>query len=140
MEDEQSRTYHGKKSAGVLPYCIHSKKFLIGLRSDICHEPLTWNLFGGAIDQGEDEIEAVLRELEEEISCNDFISLDHIHLYQDESFSYSSYVGYFTEEFIPILNFEHIDYKWVSLEELKAEADLHFGLRSLVDLGLLDDL
>ena len=140
MINEPSRIYHGKKAAGVLPYCIKTKKFLIGLRSELCHVPLTWNLFGGAIDQGEDEIEAVLRELEEEISHNDFIDLKHVHLYEHGSFTYSSYIGIVDEEFEPLLNWEHIDHKWVSLEELKSEADLHFGLKVLADLGLLDEL
>lgn len=71
---------------------------------------------------------------------NNFINLKHIHLYEDGLFTYSSYIGIVNEEFIPILIWEHIDHKWVSLEELKSEADLHFGLKGLVDLGLLDEL
>jgi 8-oxo-dGTP pyrophosphatase MutT (NUDIX family) len=63
-------TYWGTIGAGIVPFCVNTKRFLIGLRSGYVMEPHTYGGFGGKldIDEGVDEtIEiAAKRELSEE--------------------------------------------------------------------------
>ena len=44
------KKFWGTIGAGILPYCVKTKKYLVLLRSDEVLEPLTWGLIGGKLD------------------------------------------------------------------------------------------
>lgn len=66
---------HG--AAGVLPWAIWRGRLyvLLGLRGRHVQQPGTWSVPGGALEDGEDERAAALRELHEEIAGLDGIEL-----------------------------------------------------------------
>ena len=53
-------SHYGNIGSGILPYCNTTKRFLVGLRSQECHTPHTWGLFGGKIDDYDIDEEVTL--------------------------------------------------------------------------------
>lgn len=124
--------YWGSIGAGIVPVCIKTKKFLIGLRSSYVLEPHTWGGFGGKldIDEGVDEAieEAAIRELKEETRYNGEIQLIKGYVFKDKNFEYHNFIGEVEEEFKPILNWENDRAVWMTYDELLELPNKHFGL------------
>lgn len=78
-----------------------------------------WEFPGGKIEHGEEPKETLKREIEEEMSCsiivNDFI-VRSIYSYDFGDIALSTYFCEI-ENGYPVLN-EHVDMKWLSVEEL----------------------
>lgn len=122
----------GSLGAGIIPFCENTQKFLIGHRSAYVLEPYTWGGFGGKldIDEGIDETieEAAKRELEEETGYGDEITLIKGFVFKERNFEYHNYIGIVKEEFIPRLNWENKDARWMTYEQLLRLSPKHFGL------------
>lgn len=127
--------FWGNRGAGVLFLARDTGRILFPFRSKKVEQPNTWGTFGGAIDPGEDPLEAAVREAEEESQKK--ISKKHddiIPLFVFKSptttFRYYNYLVVVDSEFKPKLNWETEDYKWVRFNEWPSP--LHFGVEELL--------
>lgn len=85
--------------------------------------PNKWDVVAGKIEDGEMPIKALHREVEEEIGINNFIILEEKeeqYTFAELSYHVHLYLCKILEEKI-ILNKEHTEWKWVTLEQLKKE-------------------
>jgi 8-oxo-dGTP pyrophosphatase MutT (NUDIX family) len=86
------------------------------LRNDDRH-PDSWGLPGGKVDPGENLLECLLRECEEELgSMPEYDKLVPLEKFtsSDKSFVYHTFWCSVTQEFVPILNQEHSGYAWMT--------------------------
>ena len=129
------KKYWGNKGAGILPYCKKTNRFLLFLRSEKMHDcPNTWSTVGGKVDPHEKNKykKAALREMCEETKFCENIGLRLLYIFRDGTFSYRAYLGVVNEEFTPELNWENSDAKWVSMEEMMNQGDLHPGFMEML--------
>lgn len=95
--------------------------YLFLLRSDLVNHPLQWCLPGGHIEAGEDPIDALHRELGEEIG-RDLRDHEITKLTETEThephFIHRNYAIRVDGPFDPDLNWEHVDHRWATLEEM----------------------
>ena len=147
--NDSGDVFWGNLGAGMLPFSKSTKKFMVVFRSKYVNEPETWGIIGGKIDEDKNESieQALKREFNEETKfdiVNKFnkksytiedIELIHLYTFESEksTFKYYNYMGLLEEEFIPILDWENDDYKWLSLPELINLDNKHFGLETLLN-------
>ncbi|MCK9446723.1 NUDIX domain-containing protein, partial [bacterium] len=74
-ENYDNHNFFGKIGAGILPFCITTKRFLVALRSEYVDIPNRWNLWGGKVNYEENVEIAAKREFEEESGYNGDIEL-----------------------------------------------------------------
>jgi 8-oxo-dGTP pyrophosphatase MutT (NUDIX family) len=107
------------EGVGTFIYCTATQRYLFLLR-DSCKYSGTWGLAGGKIDAGEQVLDSLYRELDEELGY-DFTSTKVIPIEKFTSdnghFSYHTFLIPVNEEFVPLLNYEHRGYCWVALED-----------------------
>jgi len=84
--------------------------------------PLTWGFPGGRIEQGETPEQAAIRECQEEIGYTTAEALRLI----DWDDGFTTYGVDVPEQFVPVLNPEHLGYVWAPLASLPAP--LHPGV------------
>lgn len=105
--------------AGALIYCKATHRYLFLLRSNGTHAG-SWGLVGGKIEQGENIVTGLTREIAEELGgvIKD-AKLIPIEKFTSETnkFEYHTYVIKVDEEFVPELNREHRGYCWVQLDD-----------------------
>lgn len=92
----------------------------------------TWGLVGGKKEPTDaTAVEALKREIEEEIGCvpaiKKFVPLE-LFTSNDQNFQYNTYVIIIDEEFIPHLNKEHSGYCWVNYDHWPKP--LHQGVKN----------
>lgn len=126
----QSKQFWGDRGAGVIIQCAKTKRYLLGLRSQYVNEPNTWGTFGGMIDKGEDPLEAVRREIEEEIGVSQEIPIKLFDTFEKGTFKFYNFYGVVQNEFKPELDWENADARWFSKGDFPP--NLHFGLKRLV--------
>ena len=128
-ETDEPTHFWGDEAGGVLVYCSTTERYLILLRSGWVTEPNTWGIISGKLDDEENVQEAVLREAEEETGHK----LGHLipsFVFEKPNFKFHNFVSIVDEEFVPELNWENVNYKWVKLDEMPD--NLHFGLKLLL--------
>ena len=145
---ESATKFWGSEASGILPICTTTGKILIGLRNHWVNEPYTWGIFGGAIGlaHGGEEEEALSpednarKEMLEEIGYDGDMEIIESYIFQKENFKYYNFIGLVDTEFETDLEYdgeeEIIETKWLSLDELLAHPDLHFGVKSLINNAL----
>ena len=113
----------------VCAVIIKENKILIAQRSEKMKLPLKWEFPGGKLETEENEEEAIIREIKEELNIEIRPSKkisSHIHDYGSFKIKLIAYLCTFISGEIHLL--EHKDVKFVSLELLTeydlAEADL----------------
>ena len=133
-DNNNDEPFWGNFAAGVLPYSLTTKRFLINYRSIEVNEQHTWGVWGGKLDDNENIKEAVIREFDEESGYNKNIELIDAFIFKNHNgkFTYYNFIGLIENEFIPELNWESEDYKWATLNELYSHKNLHFGLKKLL--------
>ncbi|TAE38265.1 MAG: (deoxy)nucleoside triphosphate pyrophosphohydrolase [Runella slithyformis] len=104
---------------------------LAAQRSSLMSLPLKWEFPGGKVDEGETEIEALHREIMEELSVEIEIKQRLEPTFKDDELRNRvicliPYVAKLTSQ--PIILTEHAQYKWIALDNIKsldwAPADL----------------
>ena len=120
---------HG--AAGILLVNKSTSKVLLQLRAPWTHGGQTWGIPGGARDSHESDLEAALREIEEELG----ISQKSITVIHEQSFTihsgwkYHTVVGIVIEEISLAHNEESIEASWFAIDEVES-LDLHQGFAS----------
>mgnify|MGYP003630037112 FL=1 len=113
--------------SGALIYSLKTERFLFLLRNGNKNE---WGLVGGGVEDGETTWEGLQREIREEIGEREIIKTLPLETFvsNDGGFNYHTYMCLIEEEFVPILNDEHVGYAWVDWD--KWPKPLHRGLRN----------
>jgi 8-oxo-dGTP pyrophosphatase MutT (NUDIX family) len=107
-----------KIGVGTLIVATKTKRVLLSLRAPHKTHALTWALFGGMMEEGEQPKESLLRELSEEMNfIPDIEKIYPFDVYQskDKHFKYYSFVCIVEDEFIPELNNENCGYCWIDV-------------------------
>ena len=105
-------------SVGALFYSLSTHRYLFLLRNGQRHNG-HWGLVGGKAESNELPIQALKREIQEEIGDVGYrkvIPLEHFTS-DNEKFEYHTYLIPVESEFIPQLNHEHRGYAWTSIED-----------------------
>ena len=107
------------------------------LRSARESHPNTWVFAGGKVEQQETPIEALTRELQEELQLTKFKKIIPLHRYQSRSkdFVYDTYIVLVNKEFIPELNWENSGYAWTDIDSLPSP--LHPKTRKMISSSRL---
>ena len=118
------------KACGTLLLANNTKRLLFLLRDNDTHSN-TWGLVGGKVEDSETVMQALTREIKEEIGkdliINKTIPLE-LFRSDDGNFEYHTFICMIDEEFIPILSDEHKGYCWCAVDSFPKP--LHPGLYS----------
>lgn len=125
--------YWGTTGAGILPFCLSTKRFLIPKRSQEVMHGGTYGVWGGKIESDENPEDAAKREFYEETKSNVSMDLLEAHIFVDGEFKYHNFIGLVEEEFEPKLNWETSSFEWLTYQEVIALPNKHFGLMELLD-------
>lgn len=112
-----------KSSVGVLIRAQDTGNFLLLKRAGDPYKD-HWSMLSGGMESGEDRLEALKREVEEEIGVSDSrISYEYVSnsksVGSGSPFYY--YKGNVKKEFKPTLDHENSDYKWVAPNDLPSK-------------------
>lgn len=124
--------YWGSKGAGI--FFTDGKKVLLLKRSEKGDGHNTWGLPGGKVEEGETDIDAAMREAEEEcgkVKGQRFADLKET----DNKHYWTTFFFKIEKPFSCKLSDEHTDYKWFKLDELDS-VKLHPKLRENLDRHL----
>lgn len=123
-------------SAGIFFYSTSTKRFLFLLRNDK-HNP-SWSIPGGKLNQDETLFNGLERECFEEIKYfPKNAKLIPIQKFINNTFTYHSFFCAIENEFLPILNDEHLGYAWVDVDNYPKP--LHPGLFSTVNFDTVKE-
>lgn len=129
-----------KSGAGCL-IITKEYNFLLLKRSEYVPAPLTWCLPGGRVNQGEEPIDAAIRETHEEIGydlSNHKLHLIYTNDYHAPRFRFYTYACIISEKFEPTLNWENQEYQWASMDDLPEP--LHWGVEQLISSDIAGKL
>jgi len=117
--DPLKQTSPIKQGVGALIFSKKTKRYLFLLR-DGSKFSGSWGLAGGKIDNGERIVDALYREISEEIKTDLHNSKTipiETFTSDNRKFVYYTFLISVDEEFVPMLNSEHRGYCWVNLED-----------------------
>lgn len=94
--------------------------------------PLTWDLPGGIIEANEEASDAAIRETSEEVGfdISDY-DLTKIDKYKDYKYCWTVYETTVTNPKVEI-SWEHDEFKWASIKELKQTKNMPGFLKNIV--------
>lgn len=122
------------KAVGVWFLSKSTGRYLYLLRNDP-KNPETWGLPGGKVESKETLLEAMNRECVEELGYfPDHTKLMPLEKFTspDNIFEYNTWVCVVEQEFIPVLNEEHVGYAWI--DRYHQPKPMHPGLWSTVNI------
>jgi 8-oxo-dGTP pyrophosphatase MutT (NUDIX family) len=118
------------KACGALLLANNTKRVLFLLRDDDTYSN-TWGLVGGKVENEETVMEALRREIFEEVGHDvDIIKTIPLELFRsdDQKFEYHTFICVIDTEFLPKLSGEHSGYAWTLVDNFPKP--LHPGLWS----------
>jgi len=122
-------------SAGVFFYSIATNRFLFLLRNE---DSSFWGIPGGKLENNETIFEGLARECQEEIQFfPQDAKLIPIQKFVNNTFTYHTFFCPVENEFLPVLNEEHIGYCWVDVHNYPKP--LHPGLFNTVNFDVVKD-
>ncbi len=122
-------------SAGIFFYCVDTGRFLYLLRND---NNYSWGVPGGKIEKEETLLEGIERECVEEIGYfPKDAKLVPIQKFVNNTFTYHTFFCAVDDEFVPLLNDEHIGYAWVGMNQ--HPKPMHPGLFSTVNIDIVKE-
>jgi len=146
MDKELSRSISGRnmvagsvKAAGVWFLAQQTGRYLYLLRNDLKH-PGAWGLPGGKIEPNETLLGGMERECTEELgSFPEYKQMMPLEKFTsaDGVFEYHTWVCVVEQEFVPVLNNEHLGYAW--LDRGHWPKPMHPGLWNTVNLDAIQD-
>ena len=122
------------KAVGVWFRSSATGRYLYLLRNDTRH-PGTWGLPGGKVESGETLLGAMERECIEELGAMpEYQRLVPLEKFtsSDGQFEYNTWVCVVADEFVPVLNEEHMGYAWIDRGQWPRP--MHPGLWSTVNI------
>lgn len=130
-----------RKAAGSLIHAKEEDKWLFILRGEYVDHPLTWSLPGGRSEPNETYLETAIRETREEIGVDltDYPSkLIYIHKTDWPFTVYKTFAFQVKNQFEPKLDWETVDYKWCSLDNLPTP--MHWGIDAMLNNDLSGEI
>lgn len=122
-------------SGGVFFYSEVTDRFLFLLRNE---GSIVWGIPGGKIEKNETLLQGIERECHEEIKYfPSDAKLIPIQKFVNNTFTYHTFFCKVSNEFIPILNEEHIGYCWVDVHHYPKP--LHPGLFNTVSFDVVQE-
>jgi len=122
-------------SGGVFFYSEVTDRFLFLLRNE---GSIVWGIPGGKIEKNETLLQGIERECNEEINFfPDGAKLIPIQKFVNNTFTYHTFFCKVSNEFIPVLNEEHIGYCWVDVHHYPKP--LHPGLFNTVSFDVVQE-
>ena len=115
-----------KTAAGVLIKCVETNRILLLLRND--KNPI-WSLVSGGINDNEEIIDGLKREIKEELSIDpNIIKMNFIKTYEypEKKSKFHYFEGLTNKEFSPTLDHENLKYLWC--DESNLPTPLYDGL------------
>jgi len=113
--------------AGVLLFSRKTGRFLFVKRGPNGDEPGTWCTGGGGVEPDETIEQAVRRENQEELGFDGEYELIHMDRQASPGFVFHNHMAVIDDEFEPVLNDEHTEYRWCEPDQIPEP--LHPGLR-----------
>lgn len=111
---------------------IRQNKILVTQRNENSDHPYQWEFPGGKIKQNETEADCIAREINEELGIEIRILDLMIHVQHDYGFRKIELIPFICEiQSGSIKLTEHIDFKWISIENLE-QIDLSDADRKLI--------
>ena len=107
-----------KIAAGVLIQCTETGRVFLLFRND--RVPI-WSLMSGGVDEGETPIEALKREMFEELFVRpNVVQFKPIRVEQipERNMEFHYFEGLTNSEFLPILDHENLDFGWFDKDKL----------------------
>lgn len=146
MDQKLSRNLPGRRmepgtvnAAGVWFRSNQTSRYLYLLRNDSKH-PGCWGLPGGKIEEGETLLGGMERECIEELgffpAYKRLIPIEKFTS-SDNKFVYHTFVCVVDDEFVPVLNNEHLGYAWIN--EGTWPKPMHPGLWSTVNMDTVQN-
>ena len=117
--DDGSNRVGIKQGVGALIYSKNTKRYLFLLRNGSKYAG-SWAMPGGKVEAGERIVEALYREIREELRVdlkyNKIVPIETFTS-DNQKFVYYTFLIPVQDEVSPILNGEHCGYCWVPLED-----------------------
>lgn len=121
--------------AGIMFLCPKTQHIFLALRNPSEEDGNVWCGLGGKGEVGENPMETAVREVSEEggIRAESYaLSRQPLYIHQNSpDFKFITFLGLVDNEFIPTLNHEHSEHKWVDLNEIN-ELPLHYGIKDML--------
>lgn len=106
-----------KRGAGIAFMC--GSKMLLLKRSKKVRNPHTWSPPGGNVEKGETDLDAAIRESDEEIlNIPKRYVITGEYEFRHPDMKYTMYVAHILKPFNPRLNWENEDFRWVDISQL----------------------
>jgi ADP-ribose pyrophosphatase YjhB (NUDIX family) len=119
------------QAVGVLIQAKDTGRFLMLLRND---KKPSWSLVSGGLNKGEDAIEGLKREIQEELSVDpNLIELkfEYSEKTPNQNVMFNYYKGFTLTEFSPKLDNENLEWGWFSKDELPSP--LYYKMAEKID-------